>query len=89
MLEDDSQDEMLDSDDNEEQMSELSIMQGLCDAWDGSDIEGSPEQEQVFSEPPSPEYKPPSSSYASSPTMPEVIDLASDEEAMEQGGDGE
>lgn len=79
---------LLDSDDEEPQ-SELSIMQGLCDAWDGSDIEGSPEQERVFSEPPSPEYKPPSSSYASSPTMPEVIDLASDEEAMEQGGDGE
>ena len=79
---------MLDSDDEEEQLSELSIMQGLCNAWEGSDIEGSPEQ--VFSDPPSPEYVPPSSSYASSPILPEVIDLASeDEEAMEQGGDGE
>ena len=82
---------LLDSDDEEEPQSELSIMQGLCNAWDGSDIEGSPEQELVLSEPPSPECKPPSSPEYKPPssTMPEVIDLASDEEAMEQGGDGE
>ena len=77
---------LLASDDEEEPPSELSIMQGLCDAWEDSDIEGSPEQ--VFSNPPSPEYEAPSSSYASSPILPEVIDLASeDEEAMEQGGE--
>ena len=78
--------ELLASDDEEEPLSDRAIMQGLI--WDGSDIEGSPEQ--VFSDPPSPPYVPPSSSYASSPSQPEVIDLASeDEEAMEQGGDGE
>ena len=93
VLEDDSQAEMLDSDDDEEQLSELSIMQRLCGPWEGSDIEGSPEQ--VYPDPPSPEYVPPSSSsYASSPLQTEVIDLAGSEdeeavEAMEQGGEGE
>ena len=94
VLEDDSQAEMLDSDDDEEPMSELSIMQRLCGGpWESSDIEGSPEQ--VYPEPPSPEYVPPSSSsYASSPLKTEVIDLAGSEdeeavEAMEQGGEGE
>ena len=89
VLEDDSQAEMLDSDDDEEQLSELSIMQRLCGPWESSDVEGSPEQ--VYPEPPSPEYVPPSSSsYVSSPLKTEVIDLAGSEdeeaeEAMEQG----
>ena len=78
-------------DDSDEPMSELSTMQMICgpEVWEGSDVEGSPEQE--FPESPSPEYVPPScSSYTSSPVKTEVIDLAGSEDeeagaAMEQG----
>lgn len=73
--------ELLISDDEEPQ-SELSVMQGLVY---GSDVEGSPDNS--FSDPPSPPYVPPSSTYASSSGVPEVIDLASEDEAMEPGGD--